>query len=367
MAATSLAHFITGLPKAELHVHIEGTLEPELMFKLAKRNNIKLGSKEFPFYTVDDVRKAQNFSELEDFLMVYYQGANVLRTEDDFFELAMAYFERAHQDNVRHIEAFFDPQTHTDRDIPYSTVIEGLSRASQEANQRFGMSVSWIHCFLRHLPEEEAMVSLMMAETYMRNPQYGIIGVGLDSSEVGHPPEKFARVFALAKEMGLRLVAHAGEEGPPEYVQQALDILGVHRIDHGNKSLKDTLLTRRLVDEEMTLTVCPLSNLRLKGVLDLKDHPLPIMLKKGLKVTVNSDDPAYFGGYIVENYLALARRGLIDRADCITLACNSFTGSFLSEERKNEFLTQIDDYAAATPSRPMKGRSRKCIARHAFG
>ncbi|MGN6207443.1 adenosine deaminase [Asticcacaulis sp.] len=333
---TTLDAFVARLPKAELHLHIEGSLEPELMFGLAQRNGIDL-----PYASVEELRAAYDFSNLQDFLDIYYTGANVLRTEQDFYDLAMAYFRRAAADNVRHAEIFFDPQTHTDRGISYSYVIEGLSRAAKDA-EALGLSVSLIHSFLRHLSEEAAFESLAMAVPYLDK----IIGVGLDSSEVGHPPSKFANVFAKAKELGLMLCAHAGEEGPPAYVYEALDILHIDRIDHGNRSLEDPVLVRHIVREGLTLTVCPLSNHKLCVVKDLDDHPIPDMLKKGLRATINSDDPAYFGGYVNDNFLSLTRRGLIDRGDCLTLARNSITGSFLSNERKADLIAEIEAFAA---------------------
>ncbi len=335
---TALDAFVSGLPKAELHLHIEGSLEPELMFALAQRNGIKL-----PFDSIEAVRAAYDFSNLQDFLDIYYQGANVLLTEQDFYDLGMAYFQRAAADNVRHAEIFFDPQTHTDRDVPYAYVIEGLSRAAKDAETQFGLSVSLIHSFLRHLSEAAAFESLAMAEPYLDR----LVGVGLDSSEVGHPPSKFARVFARAHELGLKLCAHAGEEGPPEYVYEALDILKIDRIDHGNRSLEDSALVARIVREGLTLTVCPLSNHKLCVVDDLNDHPIPDMLTKGLRATINSDDPAYFGGYVNDNFKALTRIGLISREDCLRLARNSITGAFLSEEKKAALLAEIEAYAAA--------------------
>jgi adenine deaminase len=334
-APASLDAFIDGLPKAELHLHIEGSLEPELMFALAQRNKIDL-----PFKSVEAVRAAYDFSNLQDFLDIYYQGANVLQTEQDFYDLAMAYFNRAATDNVRHAEIFFDPQTHTDRGIPYAFVIDGLWRASQDAESKLGMSVSLIHSFLRHLSEEEAFASLKMAEPYLDR----LLGVGLDSSEVGHPPSKFIRVFAKAGEMGLKRFAHAGEEGPPAYVYEALDLLKIDRIDHGNRALEDAALVERIVREGLTLTVCPLSNYKLCVVMDLKDHPIPRMLELGIKATLNSDDPAYFGGYVNDNYKALASLGLIDRGDCKTLARNSIFGAYLSPNRSQTLLTEIDAY-----------------------
>ncbi|CAL4868631.1 Adenine deaminase [Asticcacaulis sp. MM231] len=336
MPDTSLDAFVAGLPKAELHLHIEGSLEPELMFDLAQRNNISL-----PYDSVEALRAAYDFSNLQDFLDIYYQGADVLRTEADFYDLAMAYFRRAAADNVRHAEIFFDPQTHTDRGIPYGYVIEGLSRAAKDA-EALGLSVSLIHSFLRHLSEEAAFESLAMAVPYLDR----IIGVGLDSSEVGHPPSKFANVFAKAKALGLKLCAHAGEEGPPAYVYEALDVLHIDRIDHGNRSLEDPVLVAHIVREGLTLTVCPLSNHKLCVVSDLKEHPIPDMLKKGLRATINSDDPAYFGGYVNDNFLSLTRLGLIDRDACLTLARNSITGAFLDDARKTALLAEIEAFAA---------------------
>jgi adenine deaminase len=336
MPDTSLDAFVVGLPKAELHLHIEGSLEPELMFELAQRNNIKL-----PYDSVEALRAAYDFSNLQDFLDIYYQGADVLRTEADFYDLAMAYFRRAAADNVRHAEIFFDPQTHTDRGIPYDYVIGGLSRAAKDA-KAMGLSVSLIHSFLRHLSEESAFESLAMAVPYLDE----IIGVGLDSSEVGHPPSKFANVFAKAKALGLKLCAHAGEEGPPAYVYEALDVLHIDRIDHGNRSLEDPVLVAHIVREGLTLTVCPLSNHKLCVVSDLNDHPIPDMLKKGLRATINSDDPAYFGGYVNDNFLSLTRLGLIDRDDCVTLVRNSITGAFLDAARKAVLIAEIEAFAA---------------------
>ncbi len=336
-ATHALDAFVSGLPKAELHLHIEGSLEPELMFALAQRNQVAL-----PFDSVEAVRAAYDFSNLQDFLDIYYQGANVLQTEQDFYDLAAAYFKRAAADHVRHAEIFFDPQTHTDRGIAYETVINGLSRAQKDAQAQYGLTSGLILCFLRHLPEEEAFKTLAMAEPHLDK----IIGVGLDSSEVGHPPSKFAGVFARARELGLKLVAHAGEEGPPEYVYEALDILKIDRVDHGNRSLEDPALVARIVEAGLTLTVCPLSNHKLCVVRDMDLHPVPDMLAKGLKATINSDDPAYFGGYVNDNFKALTRRGLLSRDDCLTLARNSITGSFAPETRKAELLAEIEAYAA---------------------
>lgn len=328
---------ISAMPKAELHLHIEGSLEPELMFALAKRNKV-----EIPFGSVDEVRAAYSFSRLQDFLDIYYAGAGVLQTEEDFRDLAVAYFERAHADNVRHAEIFFDPQTHTDRGIPFGVVATGLLAGMQEARDRLGLTSELILCFLRHLDEEAALATLADAEPWLDR----IIGVGLDSSEVGHPPSKFARVFKRAGEMGLKRVAHAGEEGPPDYVLEALDLLRVDRLDHGNRSLEDKALTARLARAGMTLTVCPLSNLKLCVVADMGEHPVPRMLRQGLRATINSDDPAYFGGYVNDNYRALAAAGLVDRADVLLLARNSFLGSFLGDADVTAHLAALDAVAA---------------------
>ena len=329
--------FIASLPKAELHLHIEGSLEPELMFALAERNGIAI-----PYASVDDVRAAYAFSNLQDFLDIYYAGAGVLQTEADFRDLAMAYFERAAADGVVHAEIMFDPQTHTDRGIAFGTVIEGLLAAMAEAEARLGITSLLIMSFLRHLSEEAAFETLAMAEPWLDR----IAAVGLDSSELGHPPAKFARVFAAARAKGLRLTAHAGEEGPPDYVNEALDVLGVDRIDHGNRALEDEGLVARLAAEGMTLTVCPLSNLKLCVVDDLARHPLDRMLAAGLKATVNSDDPAYFGGYVAENYRAVARALGLSREHLVTLARNSFSGSFLPEGDVARHLAAIDAFAA---------------------
>jgi adenosine deaminase len=335
---TDLPAFIRGLPKAELHLHIEGSLEPELMVALAKRNHVAI-----PFASVEEVRAAYNFSNLQDFLDIYYRGADVLRKRQDFHDLAAAYFDRAAADGVVHAEIFFDPQTHTDRGIPFATVIEGLLSGMAEAEARHGLTSKLILCFLRHLDEEAAFATLDAAEPWLDR----IAGVGLDSSEVGHPPEKFARVFAAARKKGLKLVAHAGEEGPPDYVHQALDLLHIDRLDHGNRSLEDPVLTARLARTGMTLTVCPLSNLKLCVVDDLAHHPIDRMLRLGLRATVNSDDPAYFGGYIGDNYRAAAEARGLSRADLVTLARNSFLGSFLDDEAVAAHCARLDAYAAA--------------------
>ncbi|MBO9502790.1 adenosine deaminase [Brevundimonas sp. A19_0] len=334
----SMHDFIAGLPKAELHLHIEGSLEPELMFELAKRNKVSL-----PFDSVEAVRAAYDFSNLQDFLDIYYAGADVLRTEQDFHDLGLAYFRRAAADSVRHAEIFFDPQTHTDRGIPFQVVIDGLLSSMDQARSELDVSSQLILCFLRHLDEDAAFETLKAAEPWRDR----ILGVGLDSSEVGHPPSKFQRVFERAGEMGLKRVAHAGEEGPPDYIWEALDLLKVDRIDHGNRAMEDPALIRRLVDDNMTLTVCPLSNHKLCVVDDLSHHPLPAMLEAGLKVTLNSDDPAYFGGYVNRNYEAMADQTGVTRDQLVEIAVNSFSGSFLPEADKARHIADVRAYADA--------------------
>lgn len=331
--------FIAGLPKAELHLHIEGSLEPELMFALATRNGIAI-----PYASVEEVRAAYSFSRLQDFLDIYYAGAAVLQTQEDFRDLATAYFDRAAADGVVHAEIMFDPQTHTDRGIAFGTVIEGLLAGMDAAKARHGMTTKLILSFLRHLDEDAAFATLEAAEPWLDR----IDAVGLDSSELGHPPEKFARVFAAARARGLRLVAHAGEEGPPDYVYQALDLLDVDRLDHGNRSLEDPVLTARLARTGMTLTVCPLSNLKLCVVDDMANHPIDRMLRAGLRATINSDDPAYFGGYIADNYRAAAAARGLDREDLAMLARNSFLGSFLPDDAVAAHLASLDAYLEAS-------------------
>ena len=306
------------LSKAELHIHIEGSLEPEMMFELAQRNRVSL-----PYDSVEAVRRAYDFTCLQDFLDLYYAGMQVLREEADFHDLADAYFRRAEADNVTHIEYFFDPQAHLERGVPIGTIMEGLTSATREARER-GTGVSLILCFLRHLSERDAFDVLEETADYHSE----IVGVGLDSSEQGNPPSKFERVFAAARDQGFRLVAHAGEEGPPEYVWEALDVLGVDRIDHGNRALEDEALIARLRRDRVPLTVCPLSNLKLAVVDSLSAHPLKRMLDHGLLVTVNSDDPAYFGGYINENFERAAQALELTEAELATLAENSFTAAF---------------------------------------
>lgn len=332
------ADFIAGLPKAELHLHIEGSLEPELMFALARRNGVDI-----PFASVEEVRAAYSFSQLQDFLDIYYRGADVLRTEADFYDLGMAYFDRAAADNVRHAEIFFDPQTHTARGISFDVVIKGLLGAMDAAQAKHGLTSKLIMCFLRHLDEDDAFATLKAAEPWFDR----IAAVGLDSSELGHPPAKFARVFEAAASAGLLRVAHAGEEGPPEYVHEALDILKIDRLDHGNRALEDGALVTRLAASGMTFTVCPLSNTKLCVVDDMANHPIGRMLDLGLRATVNSDDPAYFGGYVNDNFRAIAAAGLVNRDQMITLARNSFTGSFLKADEISRHLAEIDRYAAS--------------------
>jgi adenosine deaminase len=331
--------YIAGLPKAELHLHIEGSLEPEQMFAFARRNRVAI-----PFDSVEAVRAAYDFTNLQDFLDIYYAGANILLSEQDFHDLAYAYFERAAADNVRHAEIFFDPQTHTDRGLPFSVAANGLLSGMEAARAELGVTSSLILCFLRHLDEDAALDTLKQAEPWLDR----IVGVGLDSSEVGHPPSKFRRVFDRAGEMGLKRVAHAGEEGPPDYVYEALDLLKIDRMDHGNRSMEDEGLIRRLAAEQMTLTVCPLSNLKLCVVEDLKDHPVPEMLRQGLHVTLNSDDPAYFGGYVNDNYIQLAQAVGLTRDQVTRIALNSFEGSFLPEAEKARRMAEVEAYAAAT-------------------
>ncbi len=330
--------FIEGLPKAELHLHLEGSLEPEQMFALAQRNGIAI-----PFASVEAVRAAYDFSNLQDFLDIYYQGMNVLRTEQDFYDLVMAYLRRVHADNVRHVEVFFDPQGHTDRGVAFGTVADGILRALADGERDFGITSRLILCFLRHLSEEAAFETLELAGPWLGR----IAGVGLDSSEVGHPPEKFARGFARARTLGLKLVAHAGEEGPPAYVWQALDTLGIDRIDHGNRSLEDRALVEGIVARGLTLTVCPLSNLKLCVVDALAAHPLRHMLQAGLRATINSDDPAYFGGYMNANFLATAEALDLTRAELVAVARNGFAGSFLPNEDVARHLASVDAYDAA--------------------
>jgi adenine deaminase len=330
---------IARLPKCELHIHVEGSLEPELMFALARRNGIRL-----PYASVEAAREAYQFGNLQDFLNLYYQGMSVLVTEQDFYDLAWAYFERAHADNVRHVVMFFDPQGHTSRGISFATVLEGLSRAIADAGRKLGLKASLIMCFLRHLDEADAERTLDCALPFKDR----IVGVGLDSSEWGDPPGKFKRVFDRAREAGFFLTAHAGEEGPPSYVWEALDVLGVARIDHGVRAIEDEPLIDRLACERIPLTVCPLSNVRLRVVEDLAHHPLRRMLEKGVAVTVNSDDPAYFGGYVQENYRAVAQALRLGRDEIAAIVRNGISGSLLPGPEKTTLIAEVDHALAAS-------------------
>jgi adenosine deaminase len=335
MNAIELARAI---PKAELHIHIEGSLEPELIFELAQRNGVALA-----YPSVEALRAAYAFTDLQSFLDIYYAGASVLLKPQDFHDMAWAYFLRAKADNVIHTELFFDPQTHTARGVPMASVIEGLSDACQKAEAELGISSALILCFLRHLSEEDAFATLEAALPFREH----FIGVGLDSSEMGHPPEKFERVFARCRELGLKLVAHAGEEGPPEYMWQAIDLLKVQRIDHGVAAMQDPLLMAELAHTRLPLTVCPLSNLKLCVVDDLRDHPLKKMLDAELCVTVNSDDPAYFGGYMNANFEQTVAALNLSREDVVQLARNSFEASFIGDQRRAACLAQLRTVAGA--------------------
>lgn len=336
MPVLSLREFIRKIPKAELHIHIEGSFEPEQMFTIAGRNQLTL-----PFTSVDELKKAYEFNNLQEFLDIYYAGAGVLVTELDFFELTQAYLRKIREENVLHTEIFFDPQTHTERGIAFETVINGIRRALEEENQSSGMSYRIILCFLRHLDEDSAFRTLEMAAPFKE----WITGVGLDSSEVSNPPSKFAQVFEKAREEGYLTVAHAGEEGPPAYVREALDLLKVSRIDHGNRSLEDEALVMELAERKIPLTVCPLSNLKLRVVEDMKNHPMKIMLEKGLSATVNSDDPAYFGGYMTENFLAVSTALSLSQAEITQLCVNSFLASFLDSDTKETMIQKVLDFS----------------------
>jgi adenosine deaminase len=330
-----LKQFILGVPKAELHVHIEGTLEPEMMFEIANRNNLSL-----PFTSPEQLRKAYDFNNLQSFLDVYYEAARVLQYEKDFYDLTMAYLRKANSETVRHTEIFFDPQTHTQRRVPFETVITGIRKASMDAEKEFGISTKLIMCFLRDLSAESAMEILTQALIF----KDWIIGVGLDSSELGNPPYKFAKVFDKAREQGFLTVAHAGEEGPPEYIWQALETLKVSRIDHGVRCVEDPKLVEKLKSEHIPLTVCPISNVKLGLFNSIREHNLKKLLDLGLCVTVNSDDPAYFGGYIFQNYVAVTEALNLDKNYLYQIAKNSFDASFLTQEEKQKFITELDHY-----------------------
>ena len=335
--------WVIGLPKTELHVHIEGTLEPEMMFELAKRN-----SHELPFHSIEAVRTAYRFTDLQSFLDIYFQGAAVLQTAADFHDLMYAYLEKAARDGVRHAEIFFDPQSHTQRGVGFPTFMDGFRSAISDAEASLGISADLILCFLRHLSGDEAVDTLREAEPHLD----GVIAVGLDSSEQGRPPELFEEAYGRARDMGLRTVAHAGEEGPPSYVAGALDVLGVERIDHGVRSLEDPTLVERLRRDQVPLTMCPLSNVALRVVPTIQDHPLPRLMEAGVLVTVNSDDPAYFGGYVGDNYQALSEGLGLPESALVDLARNSIVASFLPEERKRSLLVELETVAGVAPPRP---------------
>lgn len=327
--------FIENLPKVELHLHIEGSLEPELMFELAQRNNIAI-----PFDSVDAIRAAYQFENLQSFLDIYYQGANVLINEQDFYDLTWAYLLRCKQDNVIHTEIFFDPQTHTDRGIAFDTVINGIHRALTDAQKELNISSQLIMSFLRHLDEDSAIATLEMAKPHLDK----IAAVGLDSSEVGNPPEKFARVFKQAIELGLLPVAHAGEEGPADYIHQALNHLQVKRIDHGVRCVDDAQLVQQLIETKMPLTVCPLSNIKLKVFEHMTDHNIVELLRQGLQVTINSDDPAYFGGYMTDNFIAVADAHPATKQELAQFTINAIEASFINEQQKLNYINQVNNY-----------------------
>ena len=324
---------IQKLPKAELHLHIEGSLEPELMFRLAKKNNV-----EIPYDSVEDVRAAYNFNNLQSFLDIYYAGANVLLTKDDFYDLTWEYILKCVEDNVIHTEIFFDPQAHTERGVPFEAVITGIKEALADAKEKYGITSCIIMCFLRHLSQEEAFETLEQALDYKDD----IIGVGLDSSELGNPPSKFKEVFKKAKEEGFKLVAHAGEEADFSYIYEALDLLNINRIDHGVQSIKSPELMQRLKDEQMPLTVCPNSNIELRVFDNYKEHNIKELLDYGLNISVNSDDPAYFKGYVNQNFINLHENLPITEEDVITLVKNSFKSAFISDELKEDYLARVD-------------------------
>lgn len=333
----ALLDIVKGMPKAELHIHIEGSLEPELIFSLAKRNGMTLN-----YPSIEALRAAYAFTDLQSFLDIYYAGASVLLTEQDFYDMTWAYLQRAHADNILHAELFFDPQTHTARGVAFGVVINGIYRALSDAYQAWGMTGGLIMCFLRHLSEEEAFVVLEQALPYREK----IMGIGLDSSERGHPPEKFARVFSRCKELGFRLVAHAGEEGPPAYIETALDLLQVERIDHGVRCIEDPVLMQRLAREKMPLTVCPLSNIKLCVFEKMSQHNLLTLLDAGLMVTINSDDPAYFGGYLNDNFVAIVEALTLQLHHAHQLARNSFSAAFLDTASRQKYLDQVDTFFA---------------------
>jgi adenine deaminase len=330
-----IAEFIAQIPKAELHLHIEGTFEPELMFAIAARNNIRLA-----YENVEALRKAYHFKNLQEFLDIYYIGSKVLQKEEDFYDLTMAYLRKAASQQVAHTEIFFDPQTHLANNIPFTVFFNGIFRATVDAEKQYHIHSELIMCFLRHLSEESAFETLEQSLPFHDK----ILGIGLDSSELGNPPIKFKNVFAKARSMGFMLVAHAGEEGPAAYIRDALDHLSIHRIDHGNQTIDDEHLLNEVAEKRIPLTMCPLSNLKLAVVKDLKDHPLKHLLDKNVFVTVNSDDPAYFGGYINENIYALQQALDLTHDDIVVLAKNSFEASFITQDKKDYYLTLIDNF-----------------------
>jgi adenine deaminase len=332
--ATMVA-FIEGLPKCELHLHIEGTLEPEMVFELAKRNG-----KEVKFDSVEELREAYNFENLQSFLDLYYQGADILLHEQDFYDLAMAFFKKAHSEKIIHVEAFFDPQTHTDRGVDFKDVIMGLTRAKEDATKELGISVYFIMCFLKHLTEEQAIATLEQSLPY----KHLIMGVGLDSTEMGNPPAKFEKVMRMSREAGYQLVSHAGEEGPPEYIRETIDLLDVDRIDHGIRSVEDDELVKRIAREQIPLTLCPLSNCKLCVIEKMEDFPLHALLEANVCATINSDDPAYFGGYLNENYKEITRALKLTMEDLQTLAKNGFKASFAPDTEKEKWNKMVDDY-----------------------
>jgi adenosine deaminase len=333
--------FIEGMPKAELHLHLEGSFEPELMFQIAQRNGLKL-----PYKNVEEVKNAYRFNNLQEFLDIYYAGAGVLITEQDFYDLTMAYLRKIHAENVMHTEVFFDPQTHTGRGISFETVFNGIEKALLQGEKEMGISFRIILCFLRHLDEASAFETLEMALPYKDK----IIAVGLDSSELGNPPSKFERVFAKAREHGFLTVAHAGEEGPSSYIHEALNLLKVQRIDHGNRCLEDDALVEKLRSLKMPLTICPLSNLKLRVVKKMEDHPIRQLLQNGLMATVHSDDPAYFGGYMNDNYWAVAEALQLTREEIVQLARNSFDACFVEDSHKAKMHSQLNDFMQKNPS-----------------
>ncbi|MGR5178479.1 adenosine deaminase [Vibrio parahaemolyticus] len=327
--------FIQGLPKVELHLHIEGSLEPELLFKLAQRNGLSI-----PYNSPEELRKAYEFEDLQSFLDIYYQGANALQTEQDFYDLTWAYLKRCEHDNVMHTEIFFDPQTHTDRGISFGTVINGIDRALKEGEASLGISSQLIMCFLRHLSEQAALETLSQALPYKDK----IIAVGLDSSEKGHPPEKFARVFTEARKAGFLTVAHAGEEGPAQNIYDAIELLGVSRVDHGVRCVESDALVEQLIESQMPLTVCPLSNIKLCVFKSMADHNIVELLRKGVAVTINSDDPAYFGGYMTDNFLAVSQAHKMSKEEIAKFTLNAIDASFIDNEKKQAYRQRVNHY-----------------------